>query len=326
MANRKILALRTHGQRRQQGAAMLKLVCILLLIVISALAWFAWQQLTPLLDRYQGTVAQVAVLEQQQAEQKNLIEQRHAWVRQQLDDVAVEFSQRDAQLKAMQDGGQRQWLLGEAEALASLAGERLLLTADIHASRRLLESADNTLARIADPATVPARRALAQDIEALRGAGQVDLVAVVLRLSALQELIADLAVPATALVLDEPEAPPEDASWWQRLLNSMPVRVTSLDAAPLPLDVQQAALVRLALDNSVQQAQLALLQSRPVVYRQALQQLISLTEAHLPPSDPKARQLISSAGELESAAVEQALPEIGSGLAAIRALRAGWAD
>ena len=326
MANRNILALRTHGQRRQQGAAMLKLVFILLLTVVGASGWLAWQTLTPLLDRYQSALAQVAVLEQQQAEQKNLIDQRHAWVRQQLDDVAVEFSQRDEQLKAMQDGGQRHWLLGEAEALASLAGERLLLTADINASRRLLESADNTLARVADPATVPARRALAQDIEALRGAGQVDLVAVVLRLSALQELIADLAVPAKALVLDEPEALPADVSWWQRLLHSMPVRVTSLDSAPLPLDAQQAVLVRLALDSSAQQAQLALLQSRPVVYRQALQQLITMAQTHLPAGDPQVRQLISSAGELKSEAVEQALPEIGAGLAAIRALRAGWTD
>src|SRR5690606_17283726 len=130
-----------------------------------------------------------------------------------------------------------------------------LLTADLAATRRLLEGADATLARISDPRVVPARRALAADIEAVRAAEQVDVAALVLRLAALQELVAGLVVPVQAAV---PEPVPEEhaeQSWWQSLIASLPIHIerdVSLQA--LPLDAQQAALLRLALDNSLQQA------------------------------------------------------------------------
>jgi len=106
------------------------------------------------------------------------------------------------------------------------------------------------------------------------------------------------------------------AAWTQReaVANVLP---------PLPLDAQQAALLRLSLDNSLQQAQLALLQARPQVYQAALDQADALIRNRFDASEARARHLLSSMNELRQQAVAQALPEIGAGLAAIRALKMG---
>ncbi len=180
--------------------------------------------------------------------------------------LAAQMTKDRAALTDLKSGGQRLWLINEARALASLASQRLLLTQDALAARRLLKAADETLARLDDPAVLPARKALALDMETLSGASQVDVQGMVLRLGALRELVVELAVPAEAS--PERETPDVDQPWWQDVLDRMPVTVRRHEGAvPLPLSGEQASLVRLTLDGSLQQAQLALMQGalRPMV-------------------------------------------------------------
>ena len=220
----------------------------------------------------------------------------------------------------MRQGGQRLWLINEAESLAALAGQRLMLTGDAEAARRLLQAADQTLARLDDPQALPARKALAVDIEKLNGARQVDVEAMVLRLGALQALIPELAVP-------ERQAPPaedteQDAGWWQRLLNHLPVTVRRHEGeVPLPLTETQASTVRLTLDASLQQAQLALMQRRVQAYRQALDNAAAMLNQWFQEDQGRVRQMRAALEELGGQQVEQALPEIGAGLDAVRGLK-----
>ena len=79
----------------------------------------------------------------------------------------------------------------------------------------------------------------------------------VLQLGALRQTVVELAVPVE-------EAPPEknrpevNQPWWQDVLDRMPVNVRHHEGrVPLPLTAEQASLVRLTLDGSLQQAQLA---------------------------------------------------------------------
>lgn len=315
-----------HGTPAQlQGAALPWLLIMLLLGVAVGGGWYGWQFAAQLADERSALMAELGRLTVAQQQQREQYDDQVALLAERLNGIDRMFEQRDRQLTAMQEGGMRRWLVGEAEALASLAGQRLLLTADLKATRRLLEGADATLARISDPKVTAARRALAVDIEAVRGAEQVDVPALVLRLAALQSLVAELTVPMLPVAAPAPDdALPADADWWQRLLHSMPVRIRRDPVGtPLPLDAQQAALLRLALDNSLQQAQLALLQARPRVYQAALDQADDLIRSRFDASEARARHLLSSLNELRQQAVEQALPEIGAGLAAIRALKVG---
>jgi uroporphyrin-III C-methyltransferase len=308
----------------QRGAVSPWWLVMVLLLALGGVGWYGWQWLD---NEHQMRVAMQAELDRltrDQEEAEASFRQQGAEIALRIDTLDRMIDERDQQWRAMQEGGQQQWLMSEAEALASLASQRLLLTADLAATRRLLESADMALTRISDPAVITARRALAIDIEAVRGAEQVDVAAVVLRLAALQQLVAELAVPAQP-VLPEPAEPlPAAPTWWQRLLHSLPIRIQrDPGQSVLPLDQQQAALVRLALDNSLQQAQMALLQARPSVYHAALDQAERLLVGRFPGTDPRARQLRAALDELRTEAVQQALPEIGRGLTAIRDLKAG---
>ena len=311
----------------QHGAALPWMLLLILLAALAALAWFGREFAVERLTRLDDLARQVVVLEQLQQQQREQYDDQVALLAERLNGIDRMLEERDRRLAEMQESGMRRWLVAEAEALASLAGQRLLLTADLAATRRLLAGADATLARIADPRVLPARRALAADMEAVRAAEQVDVAALVLRLAALQELVAGLAVPALP-VAPEPVGPALAADqdqaghWWQSLLASLPVRIQQdRQLQFLPLDAQQAALLRLALDNSLQQAQLALLQARPAVYQAALVQADGLIQGRFRADDARARHLRSALAELQQASVEQALPEIGAGLAAIRLLK-----
>ncbi|ERS13837.1 uroporphyrinogen-III C-methyltransferase [Alloalcanivorax xenomutans] len=311
----------------QRGLALWPL--IILLIVIAALAgagWWGWQQWQILEGQRSGLEQQVAGLEKrldQQGEESREQRQALAALRHTQEETEARMARDREKLNDMSQGGQRLWLITEAESLASLASQRLLLTGDAEAARRLLKAADETLARLDDPQTLPARRALAADMEALNAALQMDVQALVLRLGALRERVEELAVPLRERPQNsntgDDNAKP---SWWQQFLSHLPVNIRHHDdAEPLPMTQSEAALVRLSINTSLQQAQLALLQGRAESYGQALNQARATITQWFRGDNPATRHLLSALDELDEEAVSQALPDIGGGLAAIRELK-----
>jgi len=312
------------GAFNQRGAALPWLLVVLLLAAGGGAGWYGWQYLQASTADNDQLLVEIDRLASRQQEQREHYDGQALQLAERLNGIDHSLAERDRQLAEMQEGGVRRWLVSEAEALASLAGQRLLLTADLAATRRLLEGADTTLARVSDPQVLLARKALATDIEKVRGAEQIDIAALVLRLAALQELVAELAVPALPQTPQADHALPQQPQWWQSLLHSLPIRIQHDPAgATLPLDATQAALLRLTLEGSLQQAQLALLQARPQVYRAAIDQANNLIRSRFASQDARAQHLLASLAELREQAVDQALPEIGTGLAAIRALKVG---
>lgn len=307
--------------RRRRGGGLTLLLMLVLLAGAAGGGWYGWQF-------YQHQQAQTASNEQQLKDMRAELtalrsdnEERLDELGEELDETRGELAARRQAMQEMRSGGQTTWLLNEAEALASLAQQRLLLSADLAAAERLLKAADQVLARVEDAQVVSAREALATDLEKLRGAQRVDITGLILRLGALRPLVADLAVPAARRSEDAPAPEQQDAGWWTRLVEQLPVTVQRHDdAVPLPLDQEQASLVRLHLLNDLQKAQLALMQSRPEVYRQALEGASDTLNTWFAPQAPRTAQLLSAIDELREAPVDQALPEIGNGLDAIRGL------
>ena len=79
--------------------------------------------------------------------------------------------------------------------------------------------------------------------------------------------------------------------------------------------------MRLTLDGSLQQAQLALMQGRAKAYQQALDTARSTLAQWFREDEPRAAQMRKALQELGGSNVAQALPEIGAGLAAIEELK-----
>lgn len=312
------------------GGALVALLLLLCVAAVAGMGWFGWQQWQVMQQREQQTADSIQALTDQVAQLQQARQQ-------QLEQMQAVEQQQTAQflaLEAVRGGGQQDWLINEAIALASLAQQRLLLTADIEAADRLLAAADEVLQRVAPEKVLPARRALAADRQVLAAAQQVDLSALVLKVAALDDTVNRLTQTRVALTLvaqtpddmatiaTNPAAAEPDASWWQRLLDGLPVKVSvSEQAQPLPLDEAQASLLRLTLNALLEQAQLALLQRRESVFNQSIEQVQSLVDSWYADTHPVAAELNAAMESLRQTPINQALPEIGAGLQALNAMQ-----
>lgn len=309
-------------KRRRRGGGFGWLL-LLLWIALACAGWLGWRQLTA------GQQTQAQALAQwqshQQAQEQALRQDTKAQA-QQLASLQDQVLLHGQKLATLGEGGATLWLLNEAKSLASLAQQRLLLTADLPAARQLLNASDQVLAHIDDPKVLPARRALAQDMQKLDAAQQLDTTAILLQLGALMNQSQQLTLPEASdksrdLPTENTVADAAETGWWQRLLARLPLDIQRSDAPlPLPLAPAQLAQVRLSFAMNLQQAQLALLQGRAAIYAQALAQADATLATWFAATDTQVKGLRAALAQLQKVHINQALPQIGAGLEAIEAL------
>ncbi|OAN19165.1 heme biosynthesis operon protein HemX [Photobacterium jeanii] len=117
------------------------------------------------------------------------------------------------------------WLLAEADYLVKMAGRKLWLEHDVVSATVLLESADNRIAELNDPSLTPVRKAMNSDITALKSVARIDRDGLVLRLTSLQEEVANL--PLANAIMPEAEKVEEAAvstsvnDWKTNLMTSL---------------------------------------------------------------------------------------------------------
>lgn len=310
------------ARRRWSGP----LLCVLLLVVA---AFFAWQWWANLQQQQRGWRNAVAALERQQAQLGQQLQDEMAAAQSALAARVTELE------TALQDAAARtaavddapamlnQALLDEAITLAVLAQQQLLLTGDVNSARRLLAVADEVLARATEPAFVAAREALAADRQQLAAADHLDLTALILQLNGLQAQVPALVVPRHEQVrAGERQPQPVGDGFWERLWARLPVRVRDHGSnVPLPLDADSQQLVRLNLESALQEARLALLQGRGVVFENALVRADGLLQQWFVESDPAVIAARDTLAELQAVPVARAMPEIDQGLSLMRQLR-----
>ncbi|AMG03162.1 uroporphyrinogen-III C-methyltransferase [Vibrio mimicus] len=118
------------------------------------------------------------------------------------------------------------WLLAEADYLVKLAGRKLFLEHDVETATQLMESADQRIAALNDPSLTPLRKAMANDITALKNIPLIDRDGLVLRLISLQQQVNSL--PLANAILPEDQQPQETQAisenindWQTNLKNSL---------------------------------------------------------------------------------------------------------
>ncbi|MEI2564278.1 uroporphyrinogen-III C-methyltransferase [Vibrio metoecus] len=115
------------------------------------------------------------------------------------------------------------WLLAEADYLVKLAGRKLFLEHDAETATQLMESADQRIAALNDPSLTPLRKAMANDITALKNIPLIDRDDLVLRLISLQQQVDSLPLANAILPADQPQETPavsENINDWQTNLKS----------------------------------------------------------------------------------------------------------
>lgn len=236
-----------------------------------------------------------------------------------------------ARLDRFSAADRESWLLAEAQHLIRLANQRLIMTGDTGAAGALLRSADNLLQELDGADLRDVRRALAADMLAVRAVPRLDLEGIYLRLGALIEQTASLAI----FSLPEPRKEPavvEAGDWrgrlrlgYERALEKLSSYVVfrRRDVSPEALmDPQWEAMLRQNLRLLLEQAQFALLSGNPRLFRESLQRARDWI-GQFPGSDETAAgAMLRELEGLEATPISVDVPDASKTLQAMQAVMA----
>lgn len=330
------------GGRFAVGVSLLTLLIVIGLV--SGAGW-GWYWLEERLDR-------LAELESAQAEQAEQLEA----LDRQTDDLAElpgqisgldqalsdtrsvqsdlqsrteRLDERTEALRTFIDAGRSAWRVAEVEYLLRVANSELQIADRPESALSALEAADERLERLADPALVPVREALSDDIERLRAMPRPDVAGLSLTLSSLIERIDALPIGARRLsgpASSETESP--DDGFWARLrqrgtaiLSDMvTVRHEDMPVRPL-LAPEQEYFLRRNLSLKLETARLALLRGEAETWRASLDEARRWLETWYETEDPAVTAMDDALERLMDSRIRADRPDISSALERLRGIR-----
>lgn len=219
----------------------------------------------------------------------------------------------------------------EVEQAIALAVQQVQLAGNVGVAERALRLADEQLARLAQPAHLPLRKALAQDIDRLSALPRVDQAGISLRLETLIQGIDQwpLAVdrrPRETAPETVPETPAQP--WWQfglkafwQELRSL-VRIQRFESGPVVLlSPEQAYFVREQLKLRLLNARLALFSRDEASFRNELSEAQTVLGRHFQADDPAVQAARSGLQLLATTRLNSEMPGLDGSQQALAALR-----
>ncbi|SBS24619.1 Putative uroporphyrinogen-III C-methyltransferase [Marinomonas aquimarina] len=241
-----------------------------------------------------------------------------------------------SKLNKLNNADKDDWLLAEAEYLIRLANQRLLLEKDTKSSLSLLASADNILAGLEDPLMFDTRKAIAQDMQALKSVASFDLEGRYLQLSALYNQVAELPQREPSKQWQEqqdaePEVPQTSRSAlkqlfneaWQGLKSLVVINYNQKPIKPLlpPAEYQELVTgIQLQLDV----AQVALLKAEPAIYEKSLSRVATAVNQHFDTTAQSTIAFMTTLTSLQQVNPNPDVPMPRASLQAMRNLMQNW--
>ncbi len=335
---------RGGSTRRPTGAAgvWLAVMALLLAAVAVGVAVYVWQdsalqgqQLADSRAELAGTVQrldsqsdQLRALQRQLDQQDEAAAQREQTLQTALDDLRRQLASQQQRLHALSTTDRADWLLAEAEYLMRLANQRLLMGEEIAGARDLLKAADDILVELDDTGLYPVRRALAEDMAALRAAGRHDLEGIYFQLEAAARQGDKLTLFEMPALETDSEEPAEPANWQQRLQSGLAaaweklshyIRIQRREERYEPLLAPEyEAAVRRNLRLMFEQAQMAALAGEQTLYEDSLAQARDWLETYYTLDKTAAQSLIDTIDTLAQQQVAVELPDISGSLNALK--------
>ena len=177
------------------------------------------------------------------------------------------------------------WLFYEANYLVQLAGFKLYLKRDFETALALLASADDRLLQLADPALIPLRAAISQDMATIDALPNIDFNGVSLALTSLIGQIEKMQVQSVVLAKAEEGTEHELTNslgdWQQNLENSwinfrdnfVTIQRRNTEIEPL-LSPNEKWFLYQNVKTKLLHAQIALYRVQPELYRTTLNQAL----------------------------------------------------
>lgn len=246
----------------------------------------------------------------------------------QIETLRVQLSSQQKQLRAMSTTDRDDWLLAEVEYLIRLANQRLLMGQDLSGAASLLNSADEIVKELDDSALFAVRKALTEDIGALRAANKLDIEKLYLEIGSAAKqadrlrLFDDVQLAANGI-----ERPAEQ-SWQQRFGSGLTaaleklkglVEYKKLDQEYKPvLAPEYEAAVRQNVRLMFEQAQMALLAGKQSLYNDSLAKARDWITNYYTVDQMARDSVLTMIDELQSKSIAVTVPDISSSLLALK--------
>ena len=249
------------------------------------LVWKDWQQQSILFEQtttkvnslvgsYKNARGQMQEILNVQPQQKQQVDR----LEQQIESLQHRTNVQARRLAELGSTTRSDWLLSEAEYLIRLAVQRLQTERNTKNPLALLENVDAILKELDDPEMHLVRLAVAEDIAALRLAGDIDREGIYLELQALGNSIANLAViDAPSVAVSELPQSSESSGQAGNILKAfigemgtlIRVRQRQTPVEPM-VNLSEESMVRGNLQMMIEQSQVALLREEQTIYRHSL--------------------------------------------------------
>ncbi len=215
------------------------------------------------------------------------------------------------------------WLLAEAEYLLKLANQRVLIERKSEAAIGLLEEADGILRDLANPDLIELRKAIKDDLIALKLSEKVDAEGLYLDISALAEKVESLPLVPKSYDYkvedpseDQLEKPVEQKSAFKRFLASFSEYVRVIDHSEKPeaiLPPEATAYLHMNLRFMLERTQIALLREQQNIYEKNLSQAIRWVDTYFP-SSREGDEYLKLLTQLSEKNIVVTLPDISNSL------------
>jgi len=255
-----------------------------------------------------------------EGEQRQLLDQ--------IESLKLQLISQQKQLRSMSTTDRDDWLLAEVEYLIRLANQRLLMGADVMGAVSLLNSADQIVKELDDSALFAVRKALTEDIGALRAANSFDTEKLYLQIGSAAKQADRLRLfDDVQLASSSVEQSPEQG-WQERLGSGLMAALKKLEGLveyqkldenykPI-LAPEYEAAVRQNVRLMFEQAQMALLADKQALYDDSLAKARDwITNYYTVDQNARDRVLIMLE-ELQAKVIAEPTPDISSSLLALK--------
>ncbi|MDT8385216.1 MAG: uroporphyrinogen-III C-methyltransferase [Gammaproteobacteria bacterium] len=219
------------------------------------------------------------------------------------------------------------WRMAEVEYLLTVANHRLILAQDRETAIAIFETADERIRAIGDTSLLKVRKAIADELQALRALPEVDVAGLALRVGSLLDSVEQLPLRdknriAAATRETSAETPPADwqqfaLAVWNDLKSLVQVRRHQQPTEPL-LPPDQTRHLYQNLSLKLEQARLAVLQRDTALFHQYLTEAEDWIRHYFEAESAAVVNALTTLDTLADSELRPTMPDVSASLRLLR--------